>query len=255
MVFVPYRRPPVGCAPGDILRVMYIDVTDANYQVELIERSFEVPVVVDLWAEWCGPCRTLGPIIEKVVDATNGQVLLAKVDTEANPGLSSAFQVQSIPAVFALKDGQVVDGFVGAYPEEVVQQFVDALLPTEGEQTLSALIAEGTEGSYRAALELDRGNEDAIVGLAELLVARGENDQALEFLARIPETDRTRLVAAKARVQLPVDDDHDATLTALLPKVKDDEVARQEFLDILEIMGAADPRTAAYRKQLTARLF
>jgi putative thioredoxin len=234
---------------------MYVDVTDATFEDEVIERSFQVPVVVDLWAEWCGPCRTLGPIIERVVDGTDGKVVLVKVDTDKNPAISQAFQVQSIPAVFALKDGQVVDGFVGAYPEHVVEQFVESLLPSEGEEVLAALIAEGTEGSFRKALELDRGNEDAIVGLAELLIARGENDQALEFLARIPESDRTRVVAAKARVQLAPDDDHDATLTALLDKVKDDEEARQEFLDILELMGAADPRTATYRKQLTARLF
>ncbi|MEI8240052.1 MAG: tetratricopeptide repeat protein [Actinomycetota bacterium] len=234
---------------------MYIELTDANYEAELIERSYQVPIVVDLWAEWCGPCRTLGPIIERVVDATEGKVVLAKVDTEAHPALSRAFQVQSIPAVYAMKNGQIIDGFVGAYPEEIVQQFVDALMPTEDEVTLAALIAEGTEGSFRAALDIDRGNEDAIVGLAELLVARGETDSALEYLARIPETDRTRVVAARARVHLATDDDHDATLATLLDQVKDDEVARQQFLDILELMGPADPRTASYRKQLTARLF
>lgn len=233
----------------------YVDVTDSTFQNDVIERSYMTPVVVDLWAPWCGPCQTLGPIIEKVIDATGGQVVLAKVNTDENPGISQAFQVQSIPAVYALKDGQVVDGFMGAYPEHVVQQFVDALIPTEGEVTMASLIAEGTEGSFRAALELDPGNEDAIVGLAELLVARGENDQALQFLARIPETDRTRHVAAKARVQLAPDDDHDATLTALLDSVKADEEARQQFLDILELMGPDDPRTPAYRKKLTARLF
>ncbi len=234
---------------------MAIDVTDATFEQEVIKRSFEVPVIVDLWAPWCGPCRTLGPIIEKVVDGTNGQVVLAKVDTDQNPAISQAFQVQSIPAVYALKDGQVIDGFMGAYPEHVVQEFVNALIPSEGAITLASLIAEGTEGSFRAALELEPGNEDAIVGLAELLVARGESEEALKFLARIPETDRTRHVTALARVHITPDDDHDATLTALLDRVKADEDARQEFLDILELMGPTDPRTAAYRKQLTARLF
>lgn len=249
------RRPGGRQRLGRYRAPMTIDVTDATFKTDVIDRSFEVPVVVDLWAPWCGPCRTLGPILEKVVGATGGKVVLAKVDTDQNPGIAQAFQVQSIPAVYALRDGEVVDGFMGAYPEHVVQQFVDSLLPTEGELTVQALIAEGTEGSFRAALELDADNEDAIVGLAELLVARGENDQALQFLARIPETDRTRHVAALARTSLPPDDDHDATLTALLDRVKTDEDARQQFLDILELMGPHDPRTATYRKQLTARLF
>ncbi len=234
---------------------MAIDVTDETFQTEVVDRSFTVPVVVDLWAPWCGPCRTLGPIIEKVIDATGGKVVLAKVDTDANPAIAQAFQVQSIPAVYALKDGQPVNGFVGAQPEHVVQAFVDSLLPTEDEQTVASLLAEGTEGAYRAVLELEVGNEDAIVGLAELLVARGENDQALQFLGRIAETDRTRKVAAKARTRLAPDDDHDATLNGLLDKVKADEVARQQFVDILELMGPDDPRTASYRKQLTQRLF
>ena len=234
---------------------MALDVTDATFQAEVIDRSFTVPVVVDLWAPWCGPCRTLGPIIERVTDATAGKVVLVKVDTDQNPAISQAFQVQSIPAVYALRNGEVVNGFVGAQPEHMVQAFVDSLMPSEGELTVAALLAEGTEGSFRAVLELEAGNEDAIVGLAELLVARGESDQALQFLGRIAETDRTRKVAAKARTRLAPDDDHDATLTALLGQVKADEVARQQFVDILELMGPDDPRTAGYRKQLTQRLF
>lgn len=233
----------------------YVDATDATFQSDVIDRSMTVPVVVDLWAPWCGPCRTLGPILEKVIDATGGEVVLVKVNTDENPGVSQAFQVQSIPAVYAIKDGAVVDGFMGAYPEHMVQQFVDSLLTAEGDDTLASLLAEGTEGAFRAALEIEPGNEDAIVGLAELLVARGENEQALHFLARTPETERTRVVAAKARVHPAPDDDHDATLTALLDRVKDDDEARQQFVDILELMGPADQRTAAYRRKLTARLF
>ncbi len=232
-----------------------VDVTDATFETEVLERSKSVPVVVDLWAEWCGPCRTLGPILEKVVDATEGKVVLAKVDTDANPGISQAFRVQSIPAVYALRDGKVVDGFVGALPEHMVQEFIDTLLPTEDQSMLAVLIAEGNEGSLRAALEIEPGNEDAIVGLAELLVARGDTDEALALLERIPENDRTRRVAALARVGVQPDDDHDATLTALLDSVKTDDEARQQFVDILELMGPDDPRTADYRRQLTRRLF
>ena len=232
-----------------------VDVTDTTFETEVLERSKSVPVVVDLWAEWCGPCRTLGPILEKVIDSTDGKVVLVKVDTDANPAIAQAFQVQSIPAVYALRDGAVIDGFVGALPEHMVQQFIDTLLPTEDEQTLAALIAEGNEGSLRAALEIEPGNEDAIVGLAELLVARGETEEALALLERIPESDRTRRVAALARVGVQPDDDHDATLTALLADVKTDDDARQQFVDILELMGPDDPRTATYRRQLTQRLF
>src|SRR4051794_10902101 len=233
-----------------------IEVTDATFEAEVLERSKTVPVVVDLWAEWCGPCRTLGPILEKVIDATEGKVVLAKVDTDANPGISQAFRVQSIPAVFALRDGGVVDGFVGALPEHMVQQFIDTLLPSEDEQLLQTLIDEGNEGSLRAALEIEPGNEDAVAGLAELLVARGEADEALALLERIPESDRTRRIAATARLaDQPAADDHDAPLDALLDRVKGDDEARQQFVDILELMGPDDPRTAGYRRKLTQRLF
>ena len=152
---------------------MYVDVTDETFQAEVIDRSASVPVVVDLWAPWCGPCRTLGPIIEKAIDETDGQVVLVKVNVDENPGISRAFQVQSIPLVVALKDGQPVDGFLGAQGEPAVRDFVLGLLPTEQETALDALIAQGDEASLRQALELEAGNEKAIVALAELLVEKG----------------------------------------------------------------------------------
>ena len=234
---------------------MAIDVTDETFQAEVVDRSMQSVVVVDLWAPWCGPCRTLGPIIEQVVDDTNGKAVLVKVNVDENPAISQAFRVQSIPAVYALKNGQVVDGFMGALPEHEVRQFVERLLPTAEDDMLAQMIAMGDEGSLRAALEIDPANEDAIVGLAELLVARGESEEALGLLARIPENDRTRLVAAKARVGIVPDDDHDNTLTELLDRVKADDDARQQYVDILELMGPNDPRTAKYRKLLTQRLF
>jgi putative thioredoxin len=233
----------------------YVDVTDADFETEVIERSKTVPVVVDLWAEWCGPCKTLGPIIEKVVDATDGDVVLVKVDVDSNPGISQAFRVQSIPAVYALRDGQVVDGFIGAYPEAEVERFVQGLLPTEEQTEISALLAAGDEDSLRLVLEREPGNEDAIVALGEMLVERGDGEEALALLERIPESDRTRKVAAAARLGRAPEDDYDATLTGLLPRVKADDDARQEFVDILELMGPDDPRTAEYRRKLTAQLF
>jgi len=216
------------------------------------------PVVIDLWAEWCGPCKTLGPILEQVIGETNGQVVLAKVDVDSNPAIGQAFRVQSIPAVFAMVGGQIVDGFTGAVGEREVRDFVARLLPSEEQLAVADLIAAGDEASLRVALNIDPANEDAIVALATLLVERGDEgdtEAALALLERIPESDRTRQVAARARLGTTPDDDHDATLTTLLDRVKDDDEARQQFVDILELMGPHDPRTAQYRKLLSQRLF
>ncbi len=234
---------------------MAIDVTDATFQTEVIERSVTTAVVLDLWAPWCGPCKTLGPILEQVVGETEGQVVLAKADIDENPAIAQAFRVQSIPMVVAFKDGQPVDAFMGAQGEHEVREFVQRLLPTAEQSAVADLIEAGDEVSLREALELEPGNEDAVVALADLLVEAGRPDEALQILERVPESDRTRVVAAKARVGITPDDDHDATLTALLDQVKTDDDARQQFVDILELMGPHDPRTASYRKQLTARLF
>jgi putative thioredoxin len=237
---------------------MSIDVTDATFPTEVVERSKQVPVVVDLWAEWCGPCKQLGPILEKVVDETGGKVVLAKVDVDANQQVAAAFQVQGIPAVFALRDGKIVDHFVGAQPESMVRQFVDGLVPSDEESQVASLVAAGDEASLRQALELVPGHEGAVLALAELLVGRrddGDADEALALLARIPESDATRRVAALARIGVDTKDDLTAELDGLLGQVKDDDAARQRYLDLLEIMGADDPRTAGYRKQLTSRLF
>ncbi len=234
---------------------MAIDVTDATFQTEVIDRSNETTVVVDLWAPWCGPCRTLGPIIEKVCDETEGQVVLTKVNIDENPGIAQAFGVQSIPLVVALRDGQPVDGFLGAQPEHMVRDWIGKLLPSDEQNALNELIAAGDETSLRQALEEDPGEERVIVPLAQLLVDDGRAEQALELLNRVPETDAVRRVAAEARLSMRPADDHDETLNALLAKVKDDEDARREYLDILEVMGAEDPRTLGYRKQLTNRLF
>ena len=232
-----------------------MDVTDATFESEVMDRSEHTPVVVDLWAEWCGPCKTLGPIIERVVGATAGKVVLAKVDVDANPKTAAMFQVQGIPVVYALKDRKVVDTFTGAQPESVVADFVGRLVPSEADEKVEALIGAGDEESLRAALELVADHEGATVALADLLVADGRTDDALELLGRLPETAETRRVAALARTGGPSSDDPAARLDTLIDHVKEDEAARQEYLDLLEVMGADDPRTADYRKALTSRLF
>ena len=107
-----------------------VDVSDANFEQVVVEGSKERPVIVDLWAEWCGPCRTLGPLLEKVAAERDGAFLLAKLDVDANPMVAGAFGVQSIPTVIAFRDGEPVNGFVGAYPEDAINQFVDLLVPS-----------------------------------------------------------------------------------------------------------------------------
>ena len=178
---------------------MAIEVTDATFQVEVIDKSHETPVIVDLWAPWCGPCRTIGPILEQLTDDTRGQVILAKVNVDENPAISQAFQVQSIPAVYAMQGGKVVDGFLGAQPEHIVHEFVQRLMP-------AGIIAEP------------------------------------------PAEEAAPLAAAP-------DDEFDAELAALLPRVKTDDEARARYLEILETMGSEDPRTAGHRRRLTAQLF
>ena len=237
-----------------------IDVTDATFEQDVLARSDEVPVVVDLWAPWCGPCKTLGPILEKVVDATGGTVELAKVNVDDNPGIGQAFRVQSIPAVYAIHKRQVVDSFIGALPEPAVADWVAKLTPEPSEA--DRLAAAGDEASLRRALELQPDHHGAVVGLAEILAQRGEEDEALGLLARLPEDAETRRVAALARLggseaatAVGADDGLEARLDTLLARVKDDDAARQEFVDLLETMGPEDPRTATYRRALTARLF
>jgi putative thioredoxin len=237
---------------------MTLDVTDATFERDVVARSAQVPVVVDLWAEWCGPCLTLGPILEKVVDETKGKVQLVKIDVDTNPRAAATFRVQSIPAVYALKDGKIVDSFIGALPKARVREFVGRLAPalTEADR----LAARGDEASLRQALDVDPAHEPAILRLAEILADRGEGEEALALLARVPESPEWRRVAALARVgpaaaMSDSDRDIDARLTALLDKVKDDDEARQEYVDLLELLGPDDPRTPQYRRALTSRLY
>ncbi len=243
-----------------------IDVTDATFETDILEASEKGPVVVDLWAPWCGPCRTLGPIIEKVVDETEGQVVLAKVNTDENPGLSQAFQVQGIPAVHAVHNRKVVASFVGAQPEAKVREFIAALLPSELQRQIDGLLAAGDEASLEEVLELEPGHPGAIVALAELYVADERPDDALSILAKIPESAESRRVAALARVGNAQPDaaadegplagvDVEAKLAALLERVKDDDSARQEYLDVLELLGSTDPRTVGFRRALSRQLF
>ncbi|HXY43637.1 MAG TPA: thioredoxin, partial [Acidimicrobiales bacterium] len=236
-----------------------IDVTDATFQAEVLERSMTVPVVIDLWAPWCGPCRTLGPILEKVIDATGGTVALAKVNVDENPRIASTFQVQSIPAVFAIHEGKVVDQFLGALPERAVQEFVDRLAPQPSEA--DQLVDRGDEASLRRALELEPAHAGAIEALAALLVEDGRAAEALTLLERIPENAETRRIAARARLPRSPDgsgtwspDEVATRIADLLEKVPGDDEARQQIVDLIETMDLDDPRRSQYRRALTSKL-
>jgi putative thioredoxin len=158
-----------------------MDVTEETFATAVLERSKQVPVVVDFWAEWCAPCRQLGPVLEQAVAERAGQVELVKVDTDSNQNLASAFGIQGIPAVKAFKDGEVVAEFTGAQPPKAVAQFLDGLVPSE----VDALVTQGDEHALRQALELDPSRADAAVPLAKLLLARGEPDEAAAILENV----------------------------------------------------------------------
>jgi len=244
-----------------------VDVTDATFTSEVLERSRSVPVVVDFWAEWCGPCRQLGPALEAAADKREGQVVLAKVDTDANQELARAFRIQSIPAVKAFKDGEVVDEFVGALRPPEVEKFFDGLVPNEAD----GLVAAGDEASLRRALELEPRRADAALPLARSLLARGETDEAAALLREIPGSFAADGLLARIALEARGEPELSEAWSAL------DEGRREDALDrlieampsadgakdelrrvvvgVLDELGPADPVARDYRRKLAAALY
>src|SRR5215212_8082364 len=154
---------------------MAVDVGETEFQTAVIDRSKELPVVVDFWAPWCAPCRQLTPALERAAEARAGNVELVKINTDENQNIARAFQIQGIPAVKAFRNGREVAQFVGVLPPAQVERFFDGLVPSEAEQ----LVAAGDEASLRRALALEPTRRDARVRLAQLLFDRDERDEAL----------------------------------------------------------------------------
>jgi putative thioredoxin len=219
------------------------DVRDADFERAVLEESRRRPVVVDFWAPWCGPCRTLGPLLERLAQEARGGFLLAKVNVDESPQVAQAFQIRSIPAVIAFRDGRIVSEFVGAQPEPQVRRFVEALLPTEADRLVAEaddLAAKGhanaAEERYRGALAKSAHHGPALVGLARVLADRGAADEALSLLERVTGTPELEAEAERLAAEL-------RTRAAAPAAGGADEAALRARLD-------ADPRDLAARIDL-----
>lgn len=240
-----------------------IVVTDTDFEERVLERSKHVPVLVDFWADWCRPCHMLAPVIERAVDAQDGKIELAKLDTDSNQETAARYGVRGLPTVKAFRNGEVVDEFTGAQPPQVVERFVAGLVPSEADE----LVGSGDEASLRSALEVDPNHPVARRELARQLLRRGEVDEALELLEGVTGDFMADGLAARARL---ADDEElapafkawdagdQATALELLQKALAEperrDAVRRIMVAIFTELGADDPLAREYRRRLSAAL-
>ena len=248
------------------------DVDEATFESRVLERSHELPVVVDFWAEWCAPCRALGPLLERAAAARAGKVELAKLDTDANTGLAARFRIQGIPAVKAFRDGKVVAEFTGALPAPEVERFFDALVPSEADELARAGESEGDPAALRRALELDPGNLRARRALGRLLLADGEHEAAIEVLKPAGPDFEAEGLTARARLRLAGHEragtgldawdrgERSEALEQLQGALAEEEdpdlrdLVRRVLVGIFTELGAEDPLVPQHRRRLAAAL-
>jgi putative thioredoxin len=246
-----------------------IEVTEAEFQNKVLEASKTEPVVVDFWASWCEPCKTLGPILERVANEPESGFTLAKIDVDQNQRVSQAFGVQSIPTVIAFKDGRPVDMFTGAIPEVQVRDFISRLVPpkvdprvVEAGDLIDAGQIEAAKTRLQEILDEEPTNQEAALTMAGLLIEEEQNDEALALLERQAPTVEVRQMRAAARLLSSgeVDiSDPDSALPRLLSQVEaggeEKETARLTMIDLFDLLGPEHPLTLEYRRRLASALF